>query len=221
MPRVVDLSHELVANVQTYSWLPAPRLSDFISREESRGRYADGVSFVLHQFEFIGNSGTYLDAPLHRHADGLDLADLPLERLANLPALVIDAQWAASRAIDAALLDGFGENDLQGAAVLFHTGRERLWGSEDYPLDGPFVGEALAQLLVERGVALVGLDALNIDDMDDARRPAHTILLGAGIPIVENLCRLGELPRDGSHFFAVPARFSGGSAFPVRAFAVV
>ena len=97
MGRLIDLSHELVPNVRTYSWLPAPRLSDYISREESRSRYADGTSFVLHQFEFIGNSGTYLDAPLHRHADGVDLSDLPLDHIANLPAVVIDARGATTR----------------------------------------------------------------------------------------------------------------------------
>lgn len=218
--RVVDLSHEIVPGEQTYPWLPAPRLSEFLSREESRQRYAPGTEFVIHQIELIGNSGTYLDAPLHRHVEGADLAGLPLGRIADLPAVVLDVSSAAARRIEPSALAAIGD-DTRGRAVLLRTGWDRKWGADDYAGGSPFLGEAAARWLAARGVALVGIDALNVDDTGDAARPAHTILLGAGIPIVENLCNLEALPPTGARFSAVPARVRGCSAFPVRAFAVV
>jgi arylformamidase len=75
--------------------------------------------------------------------------------------------------------------------------------------------------LVAGGAALVGIDSLNIDDDKDGTRPAHTVLLAAGIPIVEHLCELGALPDAGFRFFAVPARVKGLGSFPVRAFGLI
>jgi arylformamidase len=219
--RLVELSHVLIPGQATYSWLPAPRMTEFLSREASRTRYSPGTEFLIHQVEVIGNSGTYLDAPSHRHADGVDLAELPLERLAHLPGLVVDVRAPAGRAMEPSLLSGLRETEIRGSAVLFATGWDRYWGTKEYPSGAPFIGEALASVLVERGVALVGIDALNVDDTDDPARPAHSILLGAGIPVVENLCHLDQLPEKGFRFTAAPVRIAGGSAFPVRAFAVI
>jgi kynurenine formamidase len=70
-------------------------------------------------------------------------------------------------------------------------------------------------------VALVGIDSLNIDDTDDGRRPVHSTLLAADIPIVEHLCNLGVLPASGLRFFAVPAKVVAFGTWPVRAFAHV
>jgi kynurenine formamidase len=85
----------------------------------------------------------------------------------------------------------------------------------------PFLTGGAAEFLVEAGVALVGIDSYNIDDISGGARPAHTLLLAAQIPIVEHLCGLGELPDDGYHFFAVPPPISGMGSFPVRAFALI
>lgn len=216
--RIVDLSHEIVPGDHTYAWLPAPRLTEYLSREESRKRYAPGTEFVIHQIEIVGNSGTYLDAPLHRHEDGVDLAGLPLERIADLPAVVLEVSPSGRRIEPSSLLE---VGDVRGCAVLVRTDWDRKWGAEEYAAGSPFLGEEAARWLSIEGAALVGIDALNVDDTSDEARPAHTILLGAGIPIVENLCNLGALPATGARFSAVPARIRGCSAFPVRAFAVV
>ena len=68
---------------------------------------------------------------------------------------------------------------------------------------------------------LVGIDAANIDDMTDGQRPAHTQLLAAGIPIVEHLRGLEQLPPLGARFTAVPPLVENFGTFPVRAFASV
>jgi arylformamidase len=217
---LIDLSHPLVAGHQPYAWLPAPRISEFLSRAESRRRYAAGTEFVIHQIELIGNSGTYIDSPFHRHADGNDLADLPLARVANLPGIVITMTQQERRPIEPGDID-VAEADLRGSAMLFHTSWDRKWGQAEYPSGSPFISRATAQVLVDGGVALVGIDALNVDDTDDPVRPAHTLLLDAGIPIVENLCRLEQLPPNGFRFFAAPAPVQECGSFPVRAFAML
>lgn len=215
---IVDLSHPLRPGERTYSWMPATAMHEFLSRQASRERYAAGTEFVIHQFEVMGNSGTYLDAPLHRHAEGADLASLPIERLVHLPATVIDARAVGHAAIPAASI---ADLEPAGHAVLFWTGTDVDWGRQSYSEAAPYIDEELARALVEAGVWLVGIDAQNVDDQRGGTRPAHTVLLGAGIPIVENLTGLERLPESGCRFSAAPVAMVGGSAFPVRAFAVI
>ena len=94
------------------------------------------------------------------------------------------------------------------------------WGTETYFHGHPFLTAEAAIWLVEAGAALVGIDSLNIDDTSGGERPVHSILLGAGIPIVEHLCKLDELPDSGFRFYAIPVKVRGFSSFPVRAFAI-
>jgi arylformamidase len=217
MSRLIDLSHEIEHGLETYRGLPAPVISEFMSRESSRSHYAPGTEFHIGKIEMVANTGTYLDSPFHRHAGGADLAGLPLERLADLEGVVVRAPFEQGRAIDAPAFAPMGE--LRGRAVLVHTGFDRHWRTERYFTGHPFLTEAAASLLVERGVALVGIDSLNIDDTADGRRPVHTRLLAAGIPIVEHLTNLAALPDGPFRFFAVPPKVKAFGTFPVRAFA--
>lgn len=212
----VDLSHVVEHGMTTYPGLPGPLICDFLSREESRGRYADGVEFQIGKIELIANTGTYVDAPSHRWRDGVDLAGLPLDRLAGCEIALVDATGAQAVGVDA--LSGV---DVTGKAVLVRTGWDRHWGSDTYLSDNPFLTEELALSLVERGAAIVGIDSLNIDALADLRRPVHSVLLAAGIPIVEHLTGLDAVPVAGARFFAVPVKVRGMGTFPVRAFATV
>jgi arylformamidase len=211
----LDLSHTIEHGMTTYPGLPGPLICDFLSRKASRVKYAPGVEFQIGKIEMVANTGTYLDTPFHRYADGKDLSQLPLESLAGLEAVVIRGP-AVGGAIDR---DAFAGRDLGGKAVLVRTGWDVHWGTPAY-LDGhPFLTGAAAEYLVTQGVALVGIDSLNIDDIKDLARPVHSALLGADIPIVEHLCRLGTLPESGFRFSAVPAKVAGFGSWPVRAFA--
>src|SRR5262245_30124287 len=185
MARLIDVSHELADGVLTYPGLPAPVVCDFLSREASRGHYADGVTFQIGRIDMVANSGTYVDAPFHRFADGADLAGLPLGRRADLDGVVIDATGRGRR-LDAELFAG---RELAGRAVLVRTGWDERWNTPAYFAGHPFLTDRAAELLREAGAALVGIDSLNIDDTDDGRRPVHTVLLGAGVPVAEHLCR--------------------------------
>lgn len=216
MRRFLELSHMVENGVATYPGLPAPRVTEFLSREDSRALYADGTEFHIGRIDMVANAGTYLDSPFHRFASGLDIAELELHAIAGLPGIVIRFAGRDDRAIDAA---GFEQVDVAGKAVLVQTGWDRHWRTEAYFEGHPFLTKAAADLLVERGAALVGIDSLNIDDTADASRPVHTALLGAGIPIVEHLTGLKHLPDAGFRFFAVPPRIRNMGSFPVRAFA--
>jgi kynurenine formamidase len=215
--RLIDVSHAVEHGMVTYRGLPAPVVCDFLSREESRKHYAAGVEFHIGKVEMVANTGTYLDSPFHRYADGADLAGLPLERLADLDAVVL-RQEGSRGGIDAAAFRGL---DVRGKAVLVHTGWDAHWRTERYFEGHPFLTAEAAARLREEGAVLVGIDSLNIDDTADPGRPVHSTLLRAGIPIVEHLTRLGQLPDAGFRFFAVPVKFRGMGTFPVRAFAAV
>jgi len=201
----------------SYPGLPEPRFRAVLSHDDpSRQKhYAPGTTFQIAAYDFGGNTGTYVDAPFHRHADGVDLAGVPLEKLANLEGVTIDSAPDGPTAADA--IRGL---DLKNRAVLFRTNWSARWGG-DYFRSGPFLPADTCEALVKAEPALVGIDCANIDNMQDPARPAHTILLAAGILIVEHLTKLDSLPREGFRFFAVPPAVEGGTSCPVRAFAVL
>jgi arylformamidase len=215
MPRLVDLSHVVEAGVLTYPGLPAPAIGDYLTREASRRIYAPGTEFHIGRIDMVANTGTYVDAPFHRYAEGRDLADLPLESLADLPGVLVPAAGRATGA------SAFEDLEVRGKAVLIHTGWDRHWGVPAYFEGHPFLTRDAACLLAERGAVLVGIDSLNIDDTGDLARPVHSILLAAGIPVCEHLRGLAALPASGFRFFAVPVKVRRLGTFPVRAFAIV
>lgn len=215
-PDLIDLSHEVEDGMITYKGLPAPIICDYLSREQSRQLYAEGTEFQIGKIELVANTGTYLDSPFHRYADGLDLAQLDLTSLADLGGLVARHDPAGGRAIGPELFAGLA---VRGRAVLVRTGWAEHWRTDQYFEGHPFLTAAAAEWLVAAGAALVGIDSYNIDDTDDGRRPVHSALLGAGIPIVEHMRGLELLPAGGFRFYAVPVKIRGFGTFPVRAFA--
>lgn len=222
--RVVDLSHRIRAGLVTYPGLPAPRITPHLTREDSRSHYAPGTEFAMDIIELIGNTGTYLDSPYHRYGDGADLAGLDLTTLVGLRAEVFHLTDAAPggagrRDIPAELLY---DRDVRGAAVLLHTGWDVHFGTPEYGTGSPYLSPAGVEYLVEQGAALVGIDALNIDDTESGgERPAHSELLAAGIHVVEHLTGLAGLPPQGARFTAAPPAIEAFGTFPVRAFAVL
>jgi len=239
---LIDVSHPIEHGMITYKGLPPPVISDYLSRDASRTLYDPGTEFHIGKLEMVANTGTYLDSPFHRYADGKDLSGLDLRSLANLAGVVVRHVGAAEgelerarfpsmitsassfpvaldRRITSATLAGL---DVKGRAVLLYTGWDMRWRTEDYSNGNhPFLTSDAAEYLASAGAALVGIDSYNIDDTSDGRRPAHSILLAHGIPIVEHLCGLRDLPETGFRFFAVPVKVKHFGTFPVRAFAIV
>ena len=201
----------------TYKGLPAPIICDYFSHAESRSRYAPGTEFQIGKIEMVANTGTYVDSPFHRYIDGKDLSQIALESLANLDCVVVRATTRAGRGISDVTIG----SEVHGAAVLFHTGWDAHWRTDQYFEQHPYLTGAVAERLAGLGAALVGIDSFNIDCTDDGERPVHSTLLRAGIPIVEHLRGLDGLPDRGARFYAVPVKVKGMGTFPVRAFARV
>jgi arylformamidase len=216
----IDLSHPIVPGMKTYPGLPVPEALVFLDYDASRALYRDQAEFFIASLHLCGNTGTYVDAPRHRFRDGPDLAALSLDRLAHLPVALVDARDrdGGRRGIGP---ERFAGKDLAGKAVLVRTDWSERWSTDGYCEPNPFLTADACTLLVEAGALFVGIDSLNIDDIEDASRPAHTILLGAGIPVCEHLTNLAALPASGGHLHAVPIPWVGGATFPVRAYALV
>jgi arylformamidase len=216
--RLFELSHLIVSGMTTHPGIPAPTISTFLSHQASAERYAPGTTFEIARIDMVANTGTYVDTPAHRYPGGEDLSEVPLERLVDLDGVVVDCRRRPVSEVDASAFAGV---PVAGRAVLVLTGWDANWGTQAYLAGNPYLTEDAAHWLVEEGAALVGIDSLNVDSITDPRRPAHTVLLGAGVPIVEHLTGLSALPREGFRFFAAPPRIRGMATFPVRAFGLV
>lgn len=212
----IDLSHVISDGLVTYPGLPAPRVSDHLSRQAAEEIYGPGITFQIGMIELCTNTGTYLDVPFHRYADGHDLCGLDLDRVANVPAVCLDRTGMTTIELAAADVAG-----LAGHAVLVHTGHAAKWGEPGYFRDHPHLSEASARALAAAGVACVGIDSLNIDSTDGGDRPVHSVLLRRDIPIIEHLTGLDQLPASGFDFTAVPPKIEGAGTFTVRAYATV
>lgn len=217
MSKLIDLSHSVADGKVTYPGIPAPKICDFLSREASKAHYADGVSFSINRIDMPANTGTYMDSPFHRYAEGKDLAELPLESVAELPGIVCRVPHS-KRAVSAEVFSGVS---IAGKAVLIETGWSRHWGTEQYNENHPYLTRDAAEYLQQHGAVLVGIDSLNIDDTNDPERPVHSILLGDDIPIIEHMCNLNQLPVGGFTFHAAPVKVQQFGTFPVRAYAVI
>ena len=216
MSKFIDLSHTIETGMITYKGLPAPVICDYLSREKSRKVYEAGTEFQIGKLEMVTNTGTYLDCPFHRFADGHDLAQIQPEQFADLPGLVIRHHLSQGLAVD---VDAFRQQEVRGRAVLVHTDWAKHWRTDQYFEDHPFLTAEAAAYLVDHGATLVGIDSHNIDDTSGRTRPVHTTLLGANILIVEHLCNLQAMPDRGFTFSAIPPKFQGAGTFPVRALA--
>jgi arylformamidase len=216
--KLIDLSHMIENAMETYPGFPRPRISDYLSYEASEGHYAPGVIFHIGRVDMVANTGTAIDIPAHRFPGKPDVAGLPIDSVADLDGVVIRLDGMTGRAISRQALAAC---NVRGRAVLIETGIGKSWGSLTYFKEHPYLTRDAAEYLRDEGAVLVAIDSLNIDDTNDPHRPVHSILLDAGILIVENICNLEQLPTEGFRFSAVPMKLQGMTAFPIRAWARV
>jgi kynurenine formamidase len=215
--RLIDVSHTVEHGMITYKGLPAPVICDWMSREQSRLKYAPGTEFQIGRIDMVANTGTYIDSPFHRYESGKDLSELPLESVADVECVVVRIA-PGTVAIDSVSLS---RHEVDGRAVLFHTGWDRHWRTDAYFEGHPHLTERAAEWLVKSGAVIVGVDSFNIDSVATGERPVHSVLLGRDIPIVEHMCGLDAVPSEGGRFSAVPVKVKGFGTFPVRAFVAV
>ncbi len=216
--KYVDLSHTIAHGMNTYQGIPAPVIRDFLSREESKKNYEEGTEFHIGIIEIASNTGTSIDVPFHRYADGADLSEITLGTLTGLEGILVEAPVSKTVAIDESFFKGL---DVEGKAVLIYTGWDIYWQTEQYYQGHPYLTGSAAKFLAEKKARLVGIDTFNIDDTRTRIRPVQSTLLMAGIPIIEHLCNLSSLPASGFRFYCVPPKIKGLGSFPVRAFAEI
>jgi arylformamidase len=213
----IEVSHPIQPGMKTYPGLPEPSVHVVLDYNSSRERYEGKAEFFIASLHLCGNTGTYVDSPRHRYRSGADLAGIPLEAVAHVPVLKVDARVRQGQSIGP---DAFKGLRVDGRAVLINTGWSQFWGRETYFENNPFLTAEAAEFLAESGARFVGIDSLNIDDTHDPARPAHTILLGAGIPVCEHMTNLEALDAQGGFLHAVPIAWVGGASFPVRAYVI-
>lgn len=213
---LIDLSHKIYDGLVTYKGLPAPVICDYLSREDSRERYAPGTEFQIGKIEMVANTGTYIDCPFHRYADGKDLSQVDLPAFTDLEGVLVRSDYRKDLAVTTSAVTGL---DVTGKAVLIHTGWAERWATDAYFEPHPFLTEEAAVYLRDHGARLVGIDSLNIDDTRTGARPVHSTMLRAEVLIVEHLCNLESVPERDFTFSAIPPKFEGVGTFPVRAFA--
>lgn len=215
---IIDLSYPVRNGMRTYPGIPGPSISAYLTHEASRSRYQGQCELAFSQVSIVAGVGTYLDAPYHRDPTLPDFAALPLRSLVDLPGVVIDMRGRRDRAIRP---QDLGNDNWAGCAVVLRTGMAEHWDTDRYWTDGPFLTEDAAALLARAGIAVLGVDFLNVDDLTDPRRPVHTLLLRTRIPIIENLRNVDRLPARGFRLHAAPLALEGVASFPIRAYAVL
>ncbi len=210
----IEVSHKIEMGMKTYPGLPEPRAEVLIDYDS--GRYGGLSEFYIASLHCCGNTGTYVDAPIHRYRGGTDLAGLSLDRLAHVPLLLVDALDVLSIGPD--LFRGL---KMAGRAVVVRTEWSRHWRTDAYFGENPHLTQEACQALLDGGALFAGIDSVNIDALPDLRRPAHTTLLAAGVPICEHMTNLSALPKEGGYIHAAPIAWVGGATFPVRAYVLV
>lgn len=194
------------------------RIRPFFTHEQSRQSIYDGQSaFEVTEMSFQTSVGTYLDSPFHRYPERRDISELRLDEVI-LPGVVVDVR--GRKPFEAVGPEVLPDVDLKGHAVLFNFGWSQYWGSEQYQAY-PFIARETIDYLLAAQVKLVGVDAVNVDDSRDKRRPAHSEFLKHDVLVVENLTNLDLLHGQAFRFFAVPIKGKRVAAMPIRAFAEV
>ncbi|HEY6284585.1 MAG TPA: cyclase family protein [Ktedonobacteraceae bacterium] len=163
--------------------------------------------------------GTYIDAASHFIPHGKTISQYPLERFL-LAGIVVPISWLNDdEPIDVNKFDSFLTAFPAHSALLIHTGWDRHWKTDRY-LHHPFLTSEATQFLVDAGVSIIGIDALNVDSTVLETDHAHTALLGNDILIVENLTRLHQLSHGVVYQFSfLPLALSDLDGSPVRAIA--
>jgi kynurenine formamidase len=231
--KLVDLSHAY--DEKTIYWPTSP---PFSWKRDAWGQSAGGYWYASATFTTSEHGGTHLDSPIHFAEGKWSTAEIPISQLVG-PARVIDASSASSAdrnyLITRADVEAYEQRAgalAQNDIVLIRTDWSRYWPDRkaylgsDKPgdtssLSFPGISREVAELLVERRVAGVGIDTASIDYGRSADFMAHRVLTAANIYALENLDGLSRLPESGATLLALPMKIAGGTGGPVRVVAVL
>ncbi len=208
--KVIDLSQSFRNDMPQFPGTPPIEI-------EQIAQIKDG-GFRITDFHSIVHTGTHCDAPAHCVEGGKMMDELDLDVFVG-NAIMIDAPVEESREIPVDILDGI--DILPGDIVIIRTGYSKYWGQAKYVEDSPYISEELAKALSELDIKSVGIDFLSPDKVDSTTSPIHNILMGKGIPFIENLANLDKIDRERFFFSAAPILIDKADGGFTRAFAVL
>ncbi len=208
MPRITDLTMTLKPGMRGVAFETAKAL--------------DRDGWNARTLTLYSHAGTHMDAPRHFIEGGDTIDRTPLERCVG-PARVFDLAGIAPREIITRDHLGDGAQTIRrGDRVLLRTGWSDEPEREDYRTQFPRVGLPLAEWLVERSIALLGVDAPSVADVGNVEEltAVHHTLLNGGVTIVEDLVNLGALRSDTVTLVALPLKVFDGDGAPARVIAI-
>lgn len=207
---IIDLSHEIKNGMMIYPGDPEISIREGLTHEKD---YCHVDRLFLNS-----HTGTHIDAPLHFIKGGKAITDFPISKFI-CPGIALDLQYKNPG-------EAITKADLQkaalepGTALLLATGWFRFFGKETY-LNHPYLSKEGAEYLVEKGISIVAVDFLNVDQTLNEAWDAHPILLGNDVLIVENINNSLSLQPGKKYTFSfLPLKIAGTDGSPVRAAAV-
>lgn len=214
--KFIELSHRISNGMITFPGIPAVKIDAYMDMESSAKEFGDNAGALLDRIEMVNINGTYLDAPLHRDPNGYTIADIPLEKLVDLPLEVVTMK-EGNNCFDVADIKDVGE---KGGAVILNSGHYYKFGTDAYAENPPYLTLEAANLLVEKGVVFVGIDSPLIDNMMTLGTigcTVHDAILTAGGVICEDMTNLDALNGVSGTLTAVPTPVEMAS-FAARVF---
>ena len=209
---IIDLTHTITPDMPMYPGSAAPSMTPTGSLTRTGYRET--------QITLSSHTGTHMDAPSHLLREGSNLEVLPASQFCGRAVVLDVSHMEPGSVITADYLKA--QNGVVRSAdfVLFYTGWEKKWGTEAFLSEAfPVPDEEAARYLVSCGLKGVGTDAISVDSLSGSDYPAHKVLLGGGLVIVENLCLKKVVGRKDVMFFALPLKYAGADGAPVRAIA--
>lgn len=218
--KVIDLSYQIDENSPRELPIDPVRIYDLATFEK------DG--YFESRVDLSGHCSTHIDVPCLMYADGYTVAEIPIDKLTG-DAILIDlsnSKQPGDQVTAEDLQDWMSENGdiVEESIVFLRTGMDLLVNQKIFNQKWIGYSEDAAELLVEKGIKVVGTDACSIDALAGHQRdgppPAHLVFLGAGIPQIEDLKNLSDLS---THFYVViaPMKLARSSGAPTRVLAFI
>ena len=208
--KVIDLTQTIDKDMPLYSGTPQPDFSP------SANLYQDGFRETL--LSMVSHTGTHIDAPAHMFEEGITLEQISVDKFVGM-GVIVNAT-GCDREIPLSVIEPYGGKMRFCQFVILKTGRDSLWGQQEYFSDYPILSAEAAEFLAKQEQLIgIGIDAISFDKEEDVSFPVHKTLLRQGKILIENLTNLNEVFGNIAMFSFLPLKYHDAEGSPVRAVA--